>query len=57
MKWWNKWTRKRGGWVERTRQFEKMLAETFLEGSAQKAPVVAGTDSPAIRVTSNRDGK
>ena len=57
MRWTNKSSRKRDGWVERKRQFQKMFAETTPTSLDQKAPVIGETDSSETRLASHRGGK
>jgi len=49
MKGWNQWTRKRDGWVERKRRFQKMFAESVRSATREQVPqvpaVVSATDS------------
>jgi len=50
---WKQWLRKRDGWVERKRRFQREFAEGFREAARQKVPAVATAavpeTSPAIR--------
>jgi len=40
MKRWNQWTRKRDGWVERKRRFQKMFAESVRSATREQVPAV-----------------
>jgi hypothetical protein len=50
MKRWNQRTRKRDGWVERKRRFQKMFAESVRKAIGQQVPAVASataSETPA----------
>lgn len=46
VKLWNRLKRKRDGWVERKRRFQKMFAEKMQEAAGQKVLVMAGEKLP-----------
>ena len=55
MKWWRQWTRKRDGWIERKRRFQKMFAGKIQKRADAEVPDAAGvTDSDTDVGVANR---
>jgi hypothetical protein len=57
MKWWNEWTRKREGWVERKRRIQRTFNERIAAVTERRVPAVATVPVPVVPRTSPNRGE